>query len=260
VPLKIGCAMPVGVTSVKVKEQSAGNLKDEKLKMEKKRMTPEIFVSIHLVKHKRPCTDEDLGYYLAGLIEGDGYVGERGFEILFHENDIQTAYYIKQVIGYGSINKVKNKRAYKISIFHRKGVEKLWNLVNGKFQGPHKIAQATLRRYDLKFGNPILKCDDSNILKTYWLAGFADADGNFYIFISQSQTHALGPWNITIPFRVTQKHEELLKKIQNAFQGGVIYKTKNHSSQVHRYSTVTFSRAVLVAHYFDKYHMMNHDK
>jgi hypothetical protein len=95
-----------------------------------------------MAKHSKPESDEDFGYYIAGLIEGDGYIGERGFEIVFHEHDLNTAHYIKGWLGYGSISKVKDKRAYKLSIFHQEGVRKLFILVNGKFQGPYKIEQA----------------------------------------------------------------------------------------------------------------------
>jgi single-stranded DNA-specific DHH superfamily exonuclease len=54
---------------------------------------------------KRPKSEEDFGYYLAGLIEGDGYIGKRSIEIAFHINDISLAYYIKKRIGYGNVTK-----------------------------------------------------------------------------------------------------------------------------------------------------------
>lgn len=210
----------------------------------------------HINKHKRPSNDKEIGYYLAGLIEGDGYIGERGFEILFFEGDVTTAYFIKKWIGYGSISKVKDKRAYKLSIFSKKGQEKLWSLVNGKFQGPYKIAEAKKRGFDLKFNIPILPIDNTSILTTYWLAGFADADGNFSIFISKSKSHKLGK-NITVPFRITQKNKELLLKIIAAFQGGILYQDVG---LLYRYSTTTFVRAVCVANYFDKFQLINEYK
>jgi hypothetical protein len=59
----------------------------------------------HLKKHNRPSNDNDFGYYLAGLIEGDGYIGKRSIEIAFHIDDISLAYYIKERIGYGNVTK-----------------------------------------------------------------------------------------------------------------------------------------------------------
>jgi len=217
----------------------------------------EVNVSEHFSKHKKPDNDSDLGYYLAGLIEGDGYIGQRGFEIAFHGDDVSTAYYIKNMIGYGTISKVKDKKAYKLSIFHQKGVEKVWGLVNGKFQAPYKIEQAKRHSYDVKFNTIIHPVDETPILETYWLAGFADADGSFSIFISQSKTHKLGK-NVKIPFRVTQKYPELIIKILNAFGGGTLY--QNKTDKTYRYSTVTFDRAFIVANYFDRFQLINNNK
>jgi hypothetical protein len=36
---------------------------------------------MHINKHERPLNDEAFGFYLAGLIEGDGYIGKRSIEI-----------------------------------------------------------------------------------------------------------------------------------------------------------------------------------
>lgn len=162
----------INTTTIDMKGLSAGNLIDlysftlEK-NIEKDTEKDEIthYVSEHFPTHKKPETDTDFGYYIAGLIEGDGYLGKRGIEIVFHEKDVNTAFYIKKRIGYGSISKVKDKKAYKLSIFHKKGVETLFNLINGKFQGPYKIEQAIKNKYDSIF--PILPQDSTSILSTY---------------------------------------------------------------------------------------------
>lgn len=231
---------------INTEEQSAGNLEIAK-------------VSEHFPKHKKPETDFEFGYYIAGLIEGDGYIGERGFEIVFHEQDVNNAYYIKKRIGYGTISKIKEKKAYKLMIFHKRGVEKLFHLCNGKFQGQYKIIQLFKHQYNIKFNTDIIEIDNSNILNTYWLCGFTDADGNFSIFISNSKTHKYGK-NITLPFRFTQKYPDLLYKIKKAFNGGVIYSSNNYNSNCYRYSTITFKRAIIVENYFNKYHLVNDSK
>lgn len=221
--------------------------------------TDEIINSIteHYYEHNKPKTNQDFGYYIAGLIEGDGYIGKRGFEILFHKNDVNNAFEIKKRIGYGSVSKVKNKNAYKLSIFHQDGVSHLWNLINGKFQGQYKIDQAKKNGHQSKF--TILPPDNSNILDNYWLAGFADADGNFSIFIANSKTHKLGK-NVRLPFRFTQKYPDLLYKIQNAFNGGVLYHNVSKHTSDYRYSTVNFKRAIEVENYFNKFHLQNNMK
>lgn len=246
------CICNIMYYTLKREGQSAGN---------PVKIDPRDIVSIsdHMLKHKRPSNDSEIGYYLAGLIEGDGYIGKRGFEIVFCSEDVGTAYFIKKWIGYGSISRMKKKRAYKLSIFHKKACQKLWFLVNGKFQGPHKIAQAKEIQFDLKYNTPILPVDNTSILSTYWLAGFADADGNFSIFLSKSKTHKFGK-NCTIPFRITQKHYELLIKVQEAFKGGILYQDTAKNGLLYRYSTTTFVRAVFVANYFDNFHIVNEYK
>ena len=46
-------------------------------------------LSIHHPKHRKPSSDKDFGYYLAGLIEGDGDFNKQNQLIIaFHEKDI----------------------------------------------------------------------------------------------------------------------------------------------------------------------------
>jgi hypothetical protein len=47
-------------------------------------------------------------------------------------------------------------------------------------------------KYNELFGKPILPKANFYLLTNHWLAGFADADGSFGIYISISQTHKLG--------------------------------------------------------------------
>lgn len=80
-------------TPIMSKEQSAGNFvscisQDNEM--------CNTSITEHFIKHYKPKTFKDIGYYLAGLIEGDGYIGKGGFEILFSEHDLANAYYIKK--------------------------------------------------------------------------------------------------------------------------------------------------------------------
>jgi hypothetical protein len=104
----------------------------------------------HLNKHKRLESDESFGYYLAGLIEGDGYIGKRSIEIAFHVSDSQLAYYIKKRIGFGNVTKYSHtNNAVRYCVWNKEGINKILDLVNGKFFSKYKNDQ--IRKYiDLK--------------------------------------------------------------------------------------------------------------
>jgi hypothetical protein len=45
-------------------------------------------ISDHRKEHREFNSSEELGYYLAGLIEGDGNFGKRSLEIVLNKKDI----------------------------------------------------------------------------------------------------------------------------------------------------------------------------
>jgi hypothetical protein len=116
----------------------------------------ENFIIDHLAKHEKPKTDEEFGYYLAGLIESDGYFGDKSFEIAFHKDDISSAYYIKKYIGYGSVLFLKNKNSVRYVLRHKTGLIKVFSLVNGKFLSQYKIDQLIKHKYNEKYNVNIL--------------------------------------------------------------------------------------------------------
>jgi len=130
-------------------------------------------------------SDEDLGCYLAGLIEGDGYISpQKQIVISIRSQDIVFAYALKHHLGHGNVIKVKDKNAYVFIIANDRGVRKVLGLINGKLRLPHKLEQlhklVNLECPELK--NKIQQeVDTSNLKQSYWLAGFSDADSSFQI-------------------------------------------------------------------------------
>jgi hypothetical protein len=99
-------------------------------------------IPINKPKQIKPIKNEDFGYYLAGLIDGDGHFssGEE-LVIVFHILDVSLAYYIKKRLGYGSVKKVKNKKAVIFVISSKKGLDVVFNLIIGKLRHINKINQ-----------------------------------------------------------------------------------------------------------------------
>jgi hypothetical protein len=160
----LGCFIPLG--KILNNKQSAGNLyKNCLIDIEEK---IEI-ISDHLLKHKYPQNDIEFGYYLAGLIEGDGNFGKDRLEIIFHENDISLAYYIKKRIGYGNIYKFlcEDKKTYKYSLDHIIGLKKVLELINGKFLTKNKFEQLKKHSYDIKFNTFIIPPSNFSLLNNH---------------------------------------------------------------------------------------------
>lgn len=130
-------------------------------------ISDDLKISDHLKNHKKPETSEQLGYYLAGLIEGDGYIGDNRIEISFHMDDISSAYYIKKTIGYGSVLSVKGKNSVRYVLRHTVGLEKLFTLINGKLLNSPKRDQLIKHKYSEKYNKPILPVANFDLLSNH---------------------------------------------------------------------------------------------
>jgi hypothetical protein len=90
----------------------------------------------------KPLNNEQLGYYLAGLIDGDGHFSKaQQLVIVFSSPDAFLAYYLKAILGYGNVRKVKDKNAYLLIVSNKEGMLNVINLINGKLRTEHKFDQ-----------------------------------------------------------------------------------------------------------------------
>jgi hypothetical protein len=95
---------------------------------------------MYTINHK----NNQLNYYLAGLIESDGSIivpklnsnNKPTISIVFNIKDLPLAIKIKNVLGYGSIQKISDKNAVNLVIRNKKGIINLITLINGKLRTP----------------------------------------------------------------------------------------------------------------------------
>jgi len=159
--------------------------------------------------HHSSAGSNQLGYYLAGLIEGDGSIILRKGEkekispkivFTFSVNELKMFEKLQEILKTGSINiekegvnryasgaYVKKIGVCRYSITNADAVINIINLVNGKFRTPkiaalhkaidnlNKWRNANLLRFPL---------DTSSLDSNAWLAGFIDSDGHFSIKLS----------------------------------------------------------------------------
>ena len=210
-------------------------------------------VSVHVSKHLKPLNDNQFGYYLAGLIDGDSnFSSKQQLVIVFHSSDVSLAYYIKKQIGFGTVKKVKNKNAYILILSSKEGIEKVINLINGKIRTNNKFSQINKNILNnnkyVELKNVInFKLNTDNFLENHWLAGFSDADSSFQINILKR----INRTEVRLNFQIDQKEDYLLKLIKNYFGGNIGYR----KSQNTYYYESTSAKNVI--NYFDKYHLLS---
>ena len=209
-------------------------------------------ISIHVPTHLKPLNDNQFGYYLAGLIDGDGHFS-KSFQliIVFNHLDVFLAYYIKNYIGYGNVKKVKNKNAYIYVLTNKKGIEKVLFLINNKIISEFKYNQIK-ENILINFPNfHFLKYLDQD-LNNHWLAGFSDANGSFQIKIINRKNR--NKKEIRLNFQIDQKKKDLLILIQSFLGGNIGYRKINDTWY---YGSTSFGSARKVINYFNKYHLLS---
>ena len=216
-------------------------------------------ISIHVPRHLKPLNDIQFGHYLAGLIDGKGHFSSKQqLEIVFSYSDIQLAYYIKKMIGFGQVKKVKGKNAYLYIISKKEGIIKTINLINGKLRTLNKFNQVTnnILAYPKYLEENIeFKINDSNDFNNYWIAGFSDAEANFQIKVVNREGK-LKP-EIRLNFQIessAKKDSNVLLLIKEVFGGNIGYRK---SQDTYYYGSTSFGSAKKVINYFHHFHLQS---
>jgi hypothetical protein len=207
-------------------------------------------ISIHAPKARKPQTKEQFGYFLAGLIDSNGHIDARGYiSIMFYQNDVSLAYYIKKQVGYGSVKKIKNTKAYIFTCSHSEGIQAMCKLVHYKLKLTDNIQH---------FNNLILKqngcltgtynCDNRVSVDNHWLAGFIQGSGSFQI---KTVTHE-HQTEVQVKLYIYQKSEYILRLIESTF-GGYVGTAQN----TYYYSSVNLTNSVKLINYLDHYQVMS---
>ena len=213
-------------------------------------------ISDHIPKHVKPLDNEQLGHYLAGLIDGDGHFSKaQQLVIVFSSADAFLAYYLKKSLGYGNVKKVKNKNAYILIIAKKEGILNVINLINGKLRTEDKFNQVTnnvlnhTKYEDICINFTINSTSDLN---NHWLAGFSDADASFQIKVISRVTRNKA--EIRLNYQIDQKNHLVLNMIKNYLGGNVGYR---ESQDTYYYGSTSFGSAKKVIGYFDKFNLQS---
>lgn len=139
-----------------------------------------------------------LGPYLAGLIEGDGYIGVQNPDsktkvvswpkiiIVFNINDKPLALKLSADLEVGKVIDREKAGHVLLQILAKKEVLKILHLINGNMRTPKIEALHRAICWINEKENTSIPClglDISPLDSNSWLTGFTDADGNFSITV-----------------------------------------------------------------------------
>ena len=208
-------------------------------------------ISKHVPKHSSNLTDNEFGWFLAGLIEGDGWFGKNELHITFAEEDTALAYLIKKQIGYGNVYKIKDKKAVRYICKHKSGLSVILSLINGKLVSNFKYDQLIAHNYPDIFNLILLPPLKVVSLDNYWLAGFTQADGCFHISLVKSKTHKTG-FSVRLEYSLKQNDNLPLKALYDVVKLGNL---SQYHTGIWCYKSTGFKTAFYLINYFDTYNL-----
>lgn len=229
--------------------------------------------------------NNQLGYYLAGLIEADGSIivpqknskNTPTISISFNIIDKPLALCIKGRLGYGSLEEIIENNAIKLIIRGKYNILNIVSLINGKFRTPKIEKLHSLISY---INNMWLNSEEKIILfgldtspsprpegaggwsrctegsfwtpptassfdKNSWLAGFSDGDANININITWPENSKNGYGQIRLTFEL----------VQSRLDDEHLEKYKDFMSNLS-----IFLRSKLGTHYISRYDRMGKQK
>jgi hypothetical protein len=175
--------------------------------------------------------EDQLGYYLAGLLEGDGhlslpFLGKTILNrvlnprIVFtsHVNDIVLYAYIQSKLGgIGRFQLIGNNKIRYI-IGDIKGIVTIIDLIKNKLRTPknyslNKLIEFINNKYKLNISESFI--DKSDLSTNSWFSGFTEADGHFGVVITKFKPKSLSrkrssSARVNLKFVINQRlHDEV---------------------------------------------------
>nr|YP_009444473.1 hypothetical protein [Torulaspora microellipsoides]APD15096.1 hypothetical protein [Torulaspora microellipsoides] len=199
-------------------------------------------------------TEEEKGYYLSGLFEGDGNIYTRRFMIVFSIEDSYLAYYLCQYfnMGYieGKYNSKKELTAVAWYIMNTTDQKLFINYINGKLLTYKRYDQYYKYGFDKSLNIQLKQPCEFNVLLNPWLTGFNDADGYFY---TGFQTYKNSQW-LKFHLELSQKDKYILDIIQKYFNtGNIIMRNYKSGTTAYIYKAQSEKAMKPFIEYFNKY-------
>lgn len=201
-------------------------------------------VSDHVGK-MRELGKEEWGDYMAGLIDGNGRIGEGVIEVRLREGEYSLAYKLKKEVGYGVVRELKEEEGgglmYKVE--KEGGRERISKAINGRMRTEKKVEE--LRR---SVGWEVRSRREDGDMNNYWLAGLMDSRGKLEIGLKGDVRE------VELRLEISLRGEEgLLRKVRDYLKGGSVL--KNEKGEIGIYRNTKMEGVYKVIGYLDKYKM-----
>ena len=210
--------------------------------------------------------EEYLGSYLAGLLEGDGYLSITNenrviIGITFNSKDTPLAEKLLKLLGKGTIVK-RTTNSVELRFSAKDSVLKIVNLINGKFRTP-KINQLHLlidwlnNKHNMNI--PRLPVDNTPLNENGWLTGFIEADGNFFIGYSEKQI--ICKFNLEqrmIFLKTLESYETILSQICSFLNVKLAIRDRlNHKNPIYIIRVENKASVQILIDYLNKYPLLS---
>jgi hypothetical protein len=236
--------------------------------------------------HNIYFNNNQLGHYLAGLIEGDGTIivptkektpngklTHPVIRIVFTQYDLPLVEKLQQVLNCGFIQKPKKGNYYLYEIQNITGLLKLAKLINGKIRTPkiealHRLINWLNNKNIDKESIVCLGLDLSPLDSNSWFAGFSDADSYFQVsLIENKELGTIQRIKCFYRLEIQQNYHGELESYKNIIELIAKFLQTNlltrqriiNNKEYFSYIITTSSNAtnLLVDNYFKKYPMFS---
>jgi hypothetical protein len=233
--------------------------------------------------------DNQLAYYLAGLLEGDGHISlpaignstlirvlNPRIVFTFHRNNLGLYTYIQSELGGVGRFQSTGTNTVRYIIGDIKSIQLFVNLVHGKLRTPkNKRFNDLIKFINIKYSLEILESslDTSYLGDNSWFTGFTEADGHFGVKIveskpkSETRKRSVSE-NISIIFRLDQRSFDVptsssmlpVMKILASFLScdlkTYVKKTESTSPEILSLTVTSIGKLEFIINYFNKYPLL----
>jgi hypothetical protein len=241
-----------------IRQSAANQILEKTKKVGSSETTRENSIQLHFTKRKYPNSTIEFGYYLAGLIDGDGWISapnkQKHIIIAFHIKDITTAYWIKKKLQFGSVYIRAESNSCTFSLTSLAGLTKLVKLVGNKLQLDRKRTRLAALAASLALpAIPSLQKETISLC-THYLAGLVDADGNLDIYVLFRPKRNSYEVRLRVRLDLQVQDRCLIENMKFLLGGSMSFRNKTSS---YRYDSVSFKNCATILKYLDDYQLLS---